>query len=95
MTASEALDLRDHLRLRVGGVEELAQAPAVGRRADEREGDVVDAERERELEIAQVLLGHRRHRDGDARDVDALVRAHGASHHDHGPHALAVRLLDP
>ena len=39
-------------------LKQLAQSAAVVGRADERERDVVDAERERELEVVQVLLGH-------------------------------------
>ena len=97
MTASEALTIASSsssasafsifaitMRLRVGGVQELAEPAAVRGRADEGERDVVDADRERELEVGEVLLGQRGHRDGDARDVDALVRADRAADRDHG-----------
>ena len=88
------LDLGDHERLRIRGVQELPQAAAVLCRADEGERDVVDAEREGELEVVQVLLGHRRDRDRDAGHVDSLVRAHGAADDDRGANADPVDLLD-
>ena len=88
------LDLGDDVGLRVGGVQELAQPAAVGGRAHERERDVVDAERERELEVGEVLLRHRGDGDGHARDVDALVGADRAADHDQRPEALAVGVLD-
>ena len=87
------LDLGDDVGLRVGRVQELAQPATVGSRAHERQRDVVHAEREGKLEVAQVLLGHRGDRQRDPRDVDTLVRAHRASDRDHPANPLPVRVF--
>ena len=50
------LDLRDHVRVRAGLLDQRAQVAHVGERADERERDEVDADPERELEVDGVLL---------------------------------------
>ena len=64
----------------------------VGGGADEGEGDEVDAELERELEVVDVLARQRRDRDRHARQVDALVRADPAADDDA---AARPALLDP
>ena len=69
------LDLRDHVRVRARLLDQRAQVAHVGRRAHERQRDVVDAELERELEVVDVLPRQRRDRQRHARQVDALVRA--------------------
>ena len=63
-------------------------------RADERLRDVVDAEPEREVEVGEVLLRQRRHRQRDAGDVHALVRLDHAAGHDLAERPLAVESLD-
>ena len=89
------LDLRDHLGMRAGILDQPAQVDDVLRRADERERHVVDAEREGQLQVAQVLGSQRRDRERHAREVHPLVRADGAADHDRAAGATAVHLLDP
>ena len=49
---------------------------------DERHGDHVDTEFERELQVLDVLLGQRRNADRNARQRNALVVADGPAVHD-------------
>jgi hypothetical protein len=51
-------------------------------RAHERLRDVVDAESERELEVAQILHRQRRDWKRDARDIHTLVRLDDTSGND-------------
>ena len=76
------LDLRDHVRVRAGLLEQRAKVADVGRRADEGERDEVDSRLERPVEVVHVLAGQRRDRERDAREVDALVRRDGAADDD-------------
>src|SRR3546814_6666263 len=59
--------------------DQAARLGQVLRPLDEGEGDPVDTEVERELQVDAVLLGDRRDRQDDARQVDALVVAQGAA----------------
>ena len=56
----------------------------VGGAADEGQRDHVDAVPQRPAQVGGVLLAHRRHADGDAGQVDALVVADGAADDDLG-----------
>ncbi len=107
MTASEAemialqlldglglLDLRDHERCRARAVQELAQGVDVARRAHERERDEVDSDRERELEVGEILLGERGDRDRRAWDVDALVRVDLSADRNLAARPSGLHLLD-
>ena len=51
---------------------------------DERLGDVVDAELEREVEVGEILLRQRGNRQRNARHVHALVRLDDPAGHDRG-----------
>ena len=68
------LDLRDHVRMRAGLLDQGAQVAHVGSRAHEGERDEVHAELERKLEVVHVLARDRGNRDRDAGQVHALVR---------------------
>ena len=73
------LDLRDHVRVRAGLLDQRAQVAHVGGRAHERERDEVDAQLERELQVVHVLARERGNRDRDAGQVHALVRGDDAA----------------
>ena len=77
-----------------GWRDDRLQVAHVGGRADERERDEVDAELERELEVAQVLPRQRRDRERDAGQVDALVRLHLAADEHEAAGAAVLDLLD-
>ena len=87
------LDLRDHVNLRIPPGHERTQLAHVGRRAHEREGDKVDAQLERECEVAAVLLCERRNGNGDAWDVHALGRADDAGDENLAPCPPVLDLL--
>ena len=74
--------------------DQVAQVPDVGGRADEGEGDEVDAEREGEVEVGEVLARQRRDRNRDAREVHALVRADQPADEDVAAGAAVLDLLD-
>ena len=88
------LDLRDHVRVRAGLLEQRAQVADVGRRADERERDEVHAGLERPVEIGEVLARERRDRHRDAGEVHALVRADEPADDHRARRAAALDLVD-
>ena len=88
------LDLRDHLRVRAGLLDQLAQVANVGGGADEGERDEVGPQTECELEVVDVLPRQGRNRDRDAGKVDALVRADAPTDDDGAPRASVLDLLD-
>ena len=63
-------------------------------RADEGERDEVDSGLECPVEVGEVLARERGDRDGDAREVDPLVRAHAAPDDDGAGRAPALDLVD-
>ena len=74
---------------------DLAHEPDVVGFADERERDVVDAQRKAEREIGLVLLGERGDAHAARRKVHARLVAHGAGLHDVAEHAARFDALDP
>ena len=88
------LDLRDHACRRPVLSDDLVQIADVGRRAHEREGDVVDVERQRELEIVEILRRQRGNRDRDPRQIHALVRLDLAANEHPAAGAPVRNLLD-
>ena len=88
------LDLRDHMRVRAGLLDQRAQVADVGGRADEREGHEVDADLEGELQVVHVLAGERGDRDRDAGQVHALVRADDAARDNCAARPSPLDLLD-
>ena len=79
------------MHLGIGAGQQRPHLAHIRGRADERERDEIDTDLERVLEVAAVLLGERRDRDGDAGKVHALGRADYAGH-DHG--AAGAPMLD-
>ena len=88
------LDLRDHVRVRAGLLDQRLQIPDVGGRPHERQRDAVHAQLERELEVFQVLARERRDRDRDSGEVHALVRADEAADEDAAARASRLDLFD-
>ena len=70
--------------------DQLAGANHIGGRLHEAEGDDVDAVIEAEAQILDVLRGHRRRRQLDARKVDPLVLAERTAVQADGGDRLAV-----
>jgi hypothetical protein len=86
------LELDDDRQLGAACGHELARLDHVLGPAHERQRDQVDPQRQPELEVGLVLVRERRRRDVGARQVDALVVAHGSALDHARGHAHAVGL---
>ena len=73
---------------------QFAQFFHVLRTLDERQGHPIDAEFEREGQVAAVLFGQRRNRQDRADDADALAFGNASSGQDAGGGRLRFGLLD-
>ena len=88
------LQLRDHRDPPADPVHYLVDDLYILGRAHERQRDQVDAQFQRELQIGDVLLRQRRHREPHPGHGEALVIAHRAALGDGAHHVAAGDVLD-
>ena len=88
------LDFRDNLNRAPVRVENLLHGGHVAGAAHERVGDEVNVVAHGPLDEAAVLLRNRRKVNRDARHVDALARAHAATHRKFAAELIVALLQD-
>ena len=88
------LELGDHGYATPDAVHHLVHQLDVGRRPHERQRDQVDTQPQRELEVLDVLVGHRRHRHVHAGQRQTLVVGDRAALGDRAHHVVSVDPFD-